>query len=247
MKPPLLSFFSLLPFLCIMALCDHVLAIDITPPVVKEANSPAADSGDAAPALPANQNAAPLADTNSSAKDVSVTPTPALPANADSKTDAALSSRDLPEIHAKILLPKNWTLIPGKLLEGDVLLATREKISTENDPWTTGLSMTVDRNGAQDSGQKASEYALALAHEASEKAGDQATPIRESQAGPFHEIRFDFPVEGDPPLAVTEVLRANDATGTLVVILWQSSLQDAEKLRPLKESILAGLKLDPTQ
>ena len=155
--------------------------------------------------------------------------------------------RNLPEIHGSILLPKDWTLLPGKLQEGDVLLATREKITTENDPWTTGLSMTIDRNGAKDSAQKASDYALALAREANEKAGEEASPLKESQSGVFHEVRFDFPVEGDQPLLVTEVLRANDSTGTVAVILWQSSKEESAKLKDLKEGILAGLKLNPAQ
>jgi len=160
---------------------------------------------------------------------------------------SGLISHDLPEIHGSIELPKDWTLLPGKLLEGDVLLATREKITSENDPWTTGLSMTIDRNGAKDSGQKASDYAMSLAREAQEKAGEEASLLKESTAGAFHEIRFDFPIAGDQPLSVTEVLRANDATGTLVVILWQSSKEESAKLHDLREQILAGLKLDPTQ
>jgi hypothetical protein len=146
-----------------------------------------------------------------------------------------------------MLLPKDWTLLPGKLLEGDVLLATREKISSESDLWTTGLSMSIDRNGAKDSGQKASDYARSLAQEASEKAGEGATPIKESEAGLFHEIRFDFPVAGDQPLLVTEVLKANDKTGTLAVILWQSPKEEAQQLHDLREQVLAGIKLDPTQ
>lgn len=170
---------------------------------------------------------------------VTSTPSPA--------ASSPLAPHALPEIHATMLLPKDWTLLPGKLLEGDVLLATREKISSENDPWTTGLSMTIDRNGAKDSGQKASEYALALAHEASEKAGDEASPLAQSQTGPFHQIRFDFPVVGDQPLLVTEVLEANDSTGTLAVILWQSPKEEASKLHDLREQILSGIKLDPTQ
>ena len=162
-------------------------------------------------------------------------------------TTPQLVVQQLPEIHASILLPKDWTLLPGKLLQGDVLLATREKITTDSDPWTTGLSMTIDRNGAKDSGQKASIYALGLAREAHEKAGDEASPIKESQSGEFHEVRFDFPVIGEQPLSVTEVLRANDKTGTLAVILWQSSKEEASKLHDLREQILAGIKLDPAQ
>ena len=164
-----------------------------------------------------------------------------------STTAAPLVAKLLPEIHATMLLPKDWTLLPGKLLEGDVLLATREKISPESDPWTTGLSMSIDSNGAKDSGQKASVYARSLAQEASEKAGEEATPIKESEAGLLHEIRFDFPVAGDQPLLVTEVLKANDKTGTLAVILWQSSKEEAQKLHDLREQVLAGIKLDPTQ
>ena len=46
---------------------------------------------------------------------------------------------------------------------------------------------------------------------------------------------------------MTEVLEANDSTGTLTVILWQSPKEEAAKLHDLREEILAGIKLDPTQ
>jgi hypothetical protein len=181
--------------------------------------------------------------TNRAAKTNPATnPSPAAQTNAPS-----LTVRDLPEIHGKISLPKEWTLLPGKLLEGDVLLATREKITGENDPWSTGLSMTIDRNGSKDSGQKASEYARALAQEAREKAGEDATPIKESQSGPFREFRFEFPVAADQPLVVTEVLRANDKTGTLAVILWQMPKNETADLLGLREAVLSGLILDPAQ
>ena len=160
-------------------------------------------------------------------------------------TTPSLIAHDLTEIHGSISLPKEWTLLPGKLLEGDVLLATKEKISGENDPYTTGLSMTLDRNGAKDSGQKPTEYAMSLAREAHDKAGDEASPLRESQNGPFHEIRFDFPIAGDLPLQITEVLRANEKTGTLAVILWQSPKEEALALQGLRDAVLAGLTLDP--
>ena len=179
------------------------------------------------------------AGTNTAAN---TTPSPAAQTNAPS-----LTVRDLPEIRGKIALPKEWTLIPGKLLEGDVLLATKEKITSENDPWSTGLSMTIDRNGSKDSGQKASEYARALAQEAKEKAGEEATPIKESQSGPFREFRFEFPIAADQPLVVTEVLRANDQTGTLAVILWQMPKNETADLAGLREAVLSGLILDPAQ
>ena len=169
------------------------------------------------------------------------------PSSSPTPTPVTMTPRELPEIHGSILLPQEWTLLPGKLLQGDVLLATREKITSESDPWSAGLSMTIDRNGAKDSGQKASVYALGLAREAHNKAGDEATPLRESQSGPFHEIRFDFPIVGEPPLLVSEVMRANDTTGTLAVILWQSPREESVALRDLREKILAGIKLDPAQ
>lgn len=161
-------------------------------------------------------------------------------------TTPALIPHDLTEIHGSISLPKEWTLLPGKLLEGDILLATKEKISGENDPYTTGLSMTLDRNGAKDSNQKPTEYAMSLAREAHEKAGDEASPLRELQNGPFHEIRFDFPIAGDLPLQITEVLRTNEKTGTLAVILWQSPKEEAHALQGLRDEILSSLTLGPT-
>jgi hypothetical protein len=106
--------------------------------------------------------------------------------------------------------------------------------------------MTVDRNGAKDSGQKPSEYARALAREAQEKAGEEATPIKESQSGSFQEFRFEFPIPADIPLTITEVLRANDKTGELFVILWQMPKQESGKLQDLREAVLSGLVLGPT-
>lgn len=128
-----------------------------------------------------------------------------------------------------------------------MLLAVREKITSENDPWNTGLSMTIDRNGAKDSGMKAGDYALGIAREAREKAGEEASPISDSTTGAYREIRFEFPVQTDSPLLVTEVLRANDQTGTVAVILWQSPKAEAPALRDLREAILSGIVLDPAQ
>jgi hypothetical protein len=173
-------------------------------------------------------------------------PAPATNATATDTNLATLTVRELPEIHGKISIPKDWTLLPGKLLEGDVLLATKEKVTSENDLWTTGLSMTVDRNGPKDSGQKPSEYARALAREAQEKAGEEATPIKESQSGGLQEFRFEFPVPADTPLTVTEVLRANDKTGELFVILWQMPKQESPKLLDLREAVLSSLVLGGT-
>ena len=107
--------------------------------------------------------------------------------------------------------------------------------------------MSIDRNGAKDSDQKASDYALSIARGAAEKAGEEASPLKESQDGAFHQIRFDFPVQGDQSLLVTEELRANDSTGTVTVILWQMPKEDAATLSPLRDSILSKLKLDSNQ
>ena len=107
--------------------------------------------------------------------------------------------------------------------------------------------MTIDRNGAKDSNQKASVYAQGLAEEAREKSGEEATPIKQSQSGEFREFRFDFPVAGDQALLITEVLRANDATGTVATIVWQMPADEAPKLKGLREAVLSGIFLDPTR
>ena len=94
---------------------------------------------------------------------------------------------------------------------------------------------------------KAGEYALGIAKEAREKAGEEASPISDSTNGSFREIRFEFPVQTDIPLQVTEVLRANDQTGTVAVILWQSTKGEAPALHDLREAVLSGIVLDPAQ
>ena len=211
----------------------------ITPEILfaGETNAPA-DAGKSSSPTPLTIAAVPSATpTPTTALTNSTSPTPASP--------PPLIMHELPEIHGSIALPKEWTLLPGKLLEGDVLLATKEKIAGENDLYSTGLSMTLDRNGAKDSGQKVADYAMSLAREAREKAGEEASPLRESQSGPFHEISFDFPVPGDQPLQITEVLRANEKSSTLAVILWQSPKQEAPTIQPLRDAILSSITLDP--
>jgi len=208
-----------------------------TNPTPAPSSSPAVHSGDSA----TKPTLTPM--TGATAPD---SKTPA-PSPSPGEENQNLVPHRLPDIHAEISIPKDWTLIADKLLEGGVLVATREKIKDENDVWTTGLSMTIDRNGSKDSGQKASVYALGLAQEAREKAGEEASPLKESGSGARHEVRFDFPVPGDQPLQVTEVLRSNDDTGTLTVILWQTPKDDSQRLEGLRESVLAGLKLDGDQ
>lgn len=153
-------------------------------------------------------------------------------------------AKEIPGIRGRISLPADWTYLPGKVLEGDVILAVREKIRDENDPWTTGMSMTLDRNGASDSGMKPSDYALGIATEAHEKAGEEASPITQTTNGLMHEIRFEFPIASDPPLVVTEILRANEKTGAVSIILWQCPREEAISLRPLRDAMLSGLILE---
>ena len=153
-----------------------------------------------------------------------------------------LVPHELKEIHGSISLPKDWSLVVGKLLEGGVLIATREKISSENDSWTTGLTMTVDPNGAGESGQPVGDYALGLAREAREKIGDEASEISESRNGRIREFRFDYPLASDVPLQVTEVLRADEANGVLTVIIWQAPKNESDQLKPLRETILPSIR-----
>lgn len=174
--------------------------------------------------------------------------TPPVPSPSPTPTRGpSLTMHEVPGIRAKVPVPEGWTFLPGKPLEGDVLLVVKEKIRDENDPWTTGFSMTVDRNGAADSGLKPGEYALGIAREAREKAGDEASAITESTNGVFREIRFDFPVQGDAPLMVTEILRANERTGTVAVILWQAPRDESASLRSFRDAVLSGITLDPAQ
>ena len=156
-----------------------------------------------------------------------------------------LVPREIREIHAKIPLPKEWTLLEGNLRDGGVVLATKETISSENDPYATGLSLTVDRTGARETDQKASDYARTLAGEAREKAGEEASAVTETQSGPFRILRFDFPVETEQPLLMTELLMANDATGTITTIVWQMPKGEAPESSVLRDVILSGIALDP--
>lgn len=153
-----------------------------------------------------------------------------------------LAAREIPEIHGSISLPKDWSLVMGKLLEGGVLIASREKIASENDSWTTGLTLTVDSNGAGESGQPVGDYALGLAREAREKIGDDATEISETRHDKVREFRFEYPLPGDVPLRVTEVLRADEANGVMTVILWQAPSGETDRIKPLREAILSSIR-----
>jgi hypothetical protein len=217
-----------------------LLAVTATGADTQPGSGPAA-SGKSPASIPAPSDVASKAahTPSPSPADSTASSTPQTPGNPSSP---GLVAHELPDIQGTISIPKDWTLITGKLLEGDVLVASREKIATAEDPWTTGLTMTVDRNGAKDSGQPAGEYALGMATEAREKAGDEAGEIKETRNGKVREFRFEYPVALDTPILVTEVLRADEESGILTVILWQSPKEEATSLKDLRDSILTSIR-----
>ena len=70
--------------------------------------------------------------------------------------------------------------------------------------------------------------------------------LETSDEGDYKVFRSEYTIESDGGnVQVVNFAKANDKTGTLYFVSWQSPETDQEKLAPLREQILKSMKLDP--
>ena len=94
-------------------------------------------------------------------------------------------------------------------------------------------------------------FALLVRLELLTPAADLMTPadggkLDTTDEGDFKCFRTEYTIESDGGnVQVVNYAKANDKTGTLYFVSWQSPQAEQEKLAPLREKILTSMKFDP--
>ncbi|GAB4178835.1 MAG: hypothetical protein Fur0032_19450 [Terrimicrobiaceae bacterium] len=145
----------------------------------------------------------------------------------------SLAKRELATMGAAISLPSAWVLIE-EFEDGVVVLRN------EGDSPAFSITMTPDIPAR--TGMKPSEYGAELLAFAAE----EGAQISRVQDGSFQKFRvtYSFDTDGDKT-CVTDMVVANNSTGTLYFIAWQVPELKARQYEPLRDAILASLQFDP--
>ena len=157
----------------------------------------------------------------------------------------ALKEQALPTVKASILLPDGWHIKEQSEDGVTVYQMSREKAEAEGAIFSTGLILSVTTKVPDRASIKPSEYANDLLTSAQEE-GDGAQ-LEKSREGPFETLRVEYTIESeDGNIKVINLAKANDETGTLYFATWQSPEKEESALKPLRESVLSSIKLDPS-
>lgn len=154
------------------------------------------------------------------------------------------STAELKAIKGSIQLPSGWFLRE----EGEdgltVYQITREKVESENDPFTAGLIISVTTKVPDRNSMKPSEYAAELLSSTQDEGGGE---LKKTTEGDFIVYRAEYKIEADSGnVEVINLAKANDKTGTLYFLTWQAPQAEEAKMGPLREEIFKSLKLDQT-
>jgi len=146
----------------------------------------------------------------------------------------------LEAIKGSVFVPEGWFFKEHTEDGVSVYEVTREKVETDNDTFQAGLILTATPKIPDRASMKPSEYAEQLL------TASQDTPPAKSQEGPLQCLRSEYTIESDQGnIKTVSIAKANDKTGTLYFITWQSPAGEEDKMKELRERILGSLKLDP--
>lgn len=146
----------------------------------------------------------------------------------------------LSAIKGSILVPKGWFLKESTEDGVTVYQITREKVESEHDPFTAGLIFSVTTKVPERTEMKPGAYAEELF-----SAGEDGAQPEKHLDPPWETLKNSYRLEGESgDVQIVTWAKANDDSGTLYFITWQSPVAEEEKLGPVRESILSSLKLD---
>jgi len=158
--------------------------------------------------------------------------------------EPALTDTPLPAVKASLQLPQGWFLKEDANDGTYVYQITREKVETENDPFTAGLILSVTTKVPDRASMKPSEYAAELLSSTQEDGGGE---LKKSTDGPWQIFRTDYQIDADTgAIHMANYAKANDQTGTIYFVTWQSPVSEEEKLAPIREAVLSSFKFDPS-
>lgn len=158
--------------------------------------------------------------------------------------DPALKDTPLTAIKGSLGLPEGWFIKEDANDGTFVYQITREKVESENDPFTAGLILSVTTKVPDRASLKPSEYATELLSSTQE---DGTGELKKTTDGAWQIFRTDYQIDADAGgIHMANYAKANDATGTIYFVTWQSPVSEEDKLAPIREAVLSSLKFDPS-
>lgn len=157
--------------------------------------------------------------------------------------DPALKDTPLTAIKGSMQIPDGWFVNESTDDGVTVYQFTKEKVESANDTFSTGLILTVTPKVQERAQMKASEYAS----EMMEATADDPKAIKKSTDGDWQVFRSESKLEADGgDITMVNYAKANDTTGTLYFVTWQSPASDEAKMASVREAVLSSLKFDPS-
>lgn len=158
--------------------------------------------------------------------------------------EPALKDTPLAAIKGSVQLPEGW-FIKEEGEDGTfVYQITREKVESENDPFTAGLILSVTTKVPERASMKPSEYANELLSSTQEDGGGE---LKKSSDGPWQIFRTDYQIDAEAGgIHMANYAKANDQTGTIYFVTWQSPESEEAKMGPIREAVISSLKFDPS-
>jgi hypothetical protein len=152
-----------------------------------------------------------------------------------------LEEKALPEIKGAITLPKDWYVKVDK--EDDVVVYQFSREKPTEAGFTTGLILTVTPKVKERTEMSPSQYGIEMLSATLDEGAPGIEPVKD---GPIQSFRASHQVEGENgAIEMINIARANDGTGTLYFLTWQSPVSESDSLKELRERILSSLRLDP--
>ncbi len=152
-----------------------------------------------------------------------------------------LEARPLPEIKGSIVLPKDWFVKTDK--EDDVVIYQFSREKPGDGAFSTGLILTVTPKVPERTEMKPSQYGIEMLTATLDEGAPKIEPVKE---GALESYRASHLIESETGnVEMINIAKANDATGTLYFLTWQSPVAETETIKDLREKILSSLQLDP--
>lgn len=150
----------------------------------------------------------------------------------------AFQKKELPSIKASLDLPEGWQVKEEG--EDGVFVFQIGREDPEGGASTAGFNLTVTTKVPERANMKASEYAKDLL------VSSELDKVEMVEDGPWKCFSTEYQIEGDGGnVEVASLAKANDQTGTLYFLSWQSRESEKTEMDPVREKIFSSLKLDP--
>ena len=156
---------------------------------------------------------------------------------------AGFSWQRLPEIKGALLKPDGWYFKKTKKRQTDVYAISKENVDKMGE-FRTGVTLNRLPSITSKTGRPPSVFAAAFADGAALKY--KLTERSSTKMGPFQALRFRY-VDAPAPLesiTVHKLLIANDKTGTLFLITFESPTAEWDEAWKTGEQILKKILLD---